>query len=205
MKKLSGTDRYMNSDAVAKLFGQTYLASRVTFSDAFPKVTADPKDKLVMGERTHVKIDRKKGSAAGGALFNPETVENAVFGAEITLVNFAVWQLQLLGYIIADLFDGYLRIGSAVTRGYGRVKPENIRVALRSYEKRELEKNTVYGYDHKDIATFEPLSRKGETVVSNLDYSTDLYYRTAAYSGVAWLKNLKVKDNGSITDNIASY
>ncbi len=176
MKDRSGYDRYYASDPVTQLFGQTYLAGRLRCADAFP-VEGKP---LQLNERNHVAINRITGATQGRALFNPEVVEEGTFAAEISLTNFAVWQLKLLGALLQDLDDGFILLGGSTTRGYGRVRVENARVLVRDY-RREQPAEILRGYEHDDIVP-----------VDGYVYTNRGYCWEAAREGVKWLQTLKV-------------
>jgi len=80
-------------------------------------------DKIVPTElRTNLKIYRRKGTAAGGALFEAEVVTGGLFFGEFTLRNYQLWQLTLLALVLRDFNEGHQRIGAAKSRGLGRVR-----------------------------------------------------------------------------------
>ncbi|SHI96366.1 RAMP superfamily CRISPR-associated protein [Desulfofundulus thermosubterraneus] len=176
MKDKPGDYRYYASDPVTQLFGQTYLAGRLRCADAFP-VEDRP---LVLNERNHVAINRITGATQGKALFNPEVVEEGTFAAEISLTNFAVWQLKLLGVLLQDLDDGFLLLGGSTTRGYGRVRVENAQVLVRDY-RRDPPAEVLRGYEHDDTVP-----------VAGCRYTNKGYCWEAAREGFEWLLTLKV-------------
>lgn len=151
-ERMNGTERYRRSDPVVRLFGQTYLGSRIFFADAFPV----PEAPLHLGQRHHVAINRITGSAQGGHLFEPEVVEEGTFGADVTLVNYELWQLQLLAYILADINEGYVPLGGGTSRGYGRVSIHGVEWRLRDYRP-EDPAGTLRGYDAPDRLDYPPL------------------------------------------------
>ncbi|MEW6448139.1 MAG: RAMP superfamily CRISPR-associated protein [Bacillota bacterium] len=172
----SGRDRYYASDPVTQLFGQTYLAGRLRCADAFP-VEGRP---LRLNERNHVAINRITGATQGTALFNPEAVEEGTFAAEINLTNFALWQLKLLGWLLQDLDEGYVLIGGSTTRGYGRVRVENVQVVLRDY-RGEPPGEILRGYEGDDTVK-----------VTGCQFRRRGYCWEAACEGFEWLLNLGV-------------
>ncbi|MBT9140011.1 MAG: hypothetical protein DDT30_00583 [Dehalococcoidia bacterium] len=116
-----------------RLFGSTSVASRMRITDAYPwtiiasqeqvKGIVENIEKYVSTEsRTSVRIDRRKGTAAGTALFESEVVTGGSFFGEFTLTNYQLWQLALIALVIRDIDVGFQRIGSAKSRGFGRVK-----------------------------------------------------------------------------------
>ncbi len=176
MKDKPGDYRYYASDPVTQLFGQTYLAGRLRCADAFP-VEDRP---LQLNERNHVAINRITGATQGKALFNPEVVEEGTFAAEISLTNFAVWQLKLLGALLQDLDDGFLLLGGSTTRGYGRVRVENAQVLVRDY-RRDPPAEVLRGYEHDDTVP-----------VAGCRYTDNGYCWEATREGFAWLLTLNV-------------
>jgi len=177
LRNESGREAYYASDPLTQLFGQTYLAGRLRCSDAFPV----PGKLLRMNVRNHVAINRITGASQGTALFNPEVVEEGTFEAEISLTNFALWQLKLLGLLLQDLDEGYILLGGGSTRGYGRVRVENARVVLRDY-RRTQEDGVLRGYDgEKDTAK-----------VSGLRYSRNGFCWETTREGLVWLRDLNV-------------
>jgi hypothetical protein len=80
--------------------------------------------------RSQVAISRRTGSTQGGALFDLEVVVSGAFHGEIHLRNFQLWQLALLGVVLADLDEGRQRVGFGKSRGLGfvAVQIEKIRI-----------------------------------------------------------------------------
>lgn len=176
MQNRSGHYRYYASDPLTQIFGQTYLAGRLRCADAFP-VEGRP---LQLNERNHVAINRITGATQGTALFNPEVVEEGTFATEVSLTNFAVWHLKLLGGLLQDLDEGYILLGGSTTRGYGRVRVENVRVVLRDY-RRDPPGETLRGYED------------GDTVkMTGCRFNRREYCWEAARKGFEWLLNLDV-------------
>jgi len=109
-----------------RTFGSQALASRVSFADAYP-----PEDEPELFERANqtesrsgVSIDRRTGGPARGKLFEQETVTGGAFDTTIHLGNFELWQLGLVGLVLRELDDGFVRLGSAKSRGFGQVRVE---------------------------------------------------------------------------------
>ncbi|MZP30620.1 CRISPR-associated protein [Heliobacterium undosum] len=181
MKNRDGRQRYYLSDPVIQLFGQQYLAGRAAFRDAFP-VDGEP---LMMGERSHVMINRITGGAQGKGLFNPEVVEEGTFAAEVVITNFACWQLMLFGYLLKDLDEGYMLLGTATTRGYGRVQVANAEVSIRDYrhyKSADEVRNRIVGYEDGD--------QKDEVACEGLLYTKKGYRWETTLSGYDWLMKL---------------
>jgi CRISPR-associated RAMP protein (TIGR02581 family) len=107
---------YRDACLICKLFGSTYFAGRLAFADAYA-VGEEPR----ATQRDGVGIDRFTGGAAYGAKFELEVVTDAVFKTTLHLRNFELWQLGLLGFLLQDMKDGLIRLGSGKSRGLGRV------------------------------------------------------------------------------------
>lgn len=114
---------------VCQLFGSQTVISKIYFADAYPV------GKYKVGERTGVGINRITGAAQKGALYDFEVVEEATFRVEITLKNYELYQMALLMYILKDLDEGYVSLGSAATRGNGRMEVTQMDIELREYRK----------------------------------------------------------------------
>jgi len=125
----SGLERYKAVCPACKLFGCMSLKSRAEFKDAFPV-----EGTVFLGSRNQVAIDRLTGSARGGALFEPEVVEAGTFRTEIILRNFEPWQLKVILLVLDDINNGYVRIGSSASRGFGRMTAENIHIVYKNYK-----------------------------------------------------------------------
>ncbi|MGV3720925.1 MAG: type III CRISPR-associated RAMP protein Csx7 [Actinomycetota bacterium] len=109
---------YRDSCPVCKIFGSTFLLGRAAVPDAY----------LVPGcawkqeRRDGVGIDRVTGGAAGTAKFDFEVVVGGRFQATLRMTNFELWQLGLLGFVLHDLSDGMVTVGSGRSRGLGEIR-----------------------------------------------------------------------------------
>lgn len=106
---------YRRSSFTSRLFGNTSLAGRVRFADAYPQ------GEVRLEERNGVAIDRVFGSVAHGP-FNYETAVAGQFTTRIDFKNVTLAQLALLGLALRDLAEGRVGIGFGKTRGLGRVE-----------------------------------------------------------------------------------
>lgn len=136
---------YEKSCPVGKLFGNLSMKGRVRFTDAYPLDSST----IVTGVRTRVAINRITGGQENNALFDIEVIESGSFETDIYLQNFELWQLSLILWLLHDMNEGYIRLGSSTSRGYGRVNVNNIAVKIRSYEKRNDE-DFIYGFSAND-------------------------------------------------------
>ncbi len=111
---------YKDSCPACRLFGSTNFVGRFAISDGY----------LMDGEhgfkqqRDGVGIDRFTGGASKRAKFDLEVLTGACFKCTINIRNFEVWQLGWIAYVIQDLKDAMISVGSATTRGLGRVRGE---------------------------------------------------------------------------------
>lgn len=110
---------YRNSCLVCKLFGSTGFAGRLATTDAYAMGKA-PRPT----QRDGVGIDRFTGGAAAGAKFELEVITEGTFATTLHLRNFELWQLALVGFVLQDLADALVRIGSGKSRGLGKVRGE---------------------------------------------------------------------------------
>lgn len=134
--------RYATACRACQLFGNTFLASRIKFSDAIGK------EGIRLAQRTCVAIDRVTGGAVAGALFEPEVVEAGKFYGEIYLCNFALWQVVGLLAVLNDIQQGVVTLGSATSRGFGRVKFTALQGQFRDY-RLDKPKDVLWGYRGK--------------------------------------------------------
>lgn len=114
---------------VCQLFGSQMIISKIYIADAYPV------GEYVLGERVGVGINRITGAAQKNALYDFEVVEEATFKVEITLKNYELYQMLLLMYVLKDLDEGYIALGSATTRGNGRMEVTQMDIAFREYRK----------------------------------------------------------------------
>lgn len=117
----SGTRRdYRESCPACRLFGNTHWKGRFRTGDAY----LVEEDRDVEPElRDGVGIDRVSGGAADRAKFDYEVVPAGVeFRTRFELVNFECWQLGWVAYVLRDLMDQRVRIGTGTSRGLGRIQ-----------------------------------------------------------------------------------
>jgi len=122
----SSATAYHESCAACRLFGSLRLAGRFSIGDAYPLAGHEPK----AGQRNGVGIDRFTGGTVRGVLFDLVVVEGGVFETVIRLTNFELWQLAAVNFLLQDLHDEMITLGSGRSRGLGRVKGEVTRYAL---------------------------------------------------------------------------
>lgn len=111
------TEVYRQQCMVCKLFGSLQFKGRIGIRDAY-----SPNPKAIVEEvRDGVAIDRKTGGAASGAKYDLEVVTAGQFRTQISIDNFEIWQLGLLGLVLNDLCDERIRLGMGTSRGLGHV------------------------------------------------------------------------------------
>lgn len=104
-----------------RTFGSQAIAARAAFADAYP-----PGEDRSAANRTErrngVSIDRQTGGPARGKLFDMEVVTRGTFDTAIHLTNVQLWQVGLIGLVLHDIDEGFVRFGSAKSRGLGHVR-----------------------------------------------------------------------------------
>lgn len=115
--KISQPADYKNSCPACRLFGSLHWKGRFQVTDAYLL----PEYEHIQPElRDGIGIDRVTGGAAGGAKFDLEVMPAGVYySTRIDVVNFELWQLGWLAYVLRDLCEGYLRFGLGTSRGFG--------------------------------------------------------------------------------------
>ncbi|GAW32181.1 CRISPR-associated RAMP protein Csx7 [Carboxydocella sp. JDF658] len=131
--------KYAVACRACQLFGNTFLASRIKFSDAIGK------EGIRLAQRTCVAIDRVTGGVAGRARFDVEVVETGKFYGDIHLRNFALWQVVGLLAVLNDIQQGIVTLGSATSRGFGRVKITALQGQFRDY-RLDKPSDVLWGY-----------------------------------------------------------
>ena len=103
-----------------RLFGSLLWKGRFQIGDAYlTDKYVDVRPEL----RDGIGIDRVTGGVAGGAKFDMEVLPAGVeFTTRIDIQNFEVWQLGWVSYVVRDLMEGRLRLGTGTSRGLGRVE-----------------------------------------------------------------------------------
>lgn len=141
-KRPEGPAAYKEACLMCRLFGHAFLAGRVRLSDAYLESGADvePVRRVWKGLsnqaivptncRDGVGIDRVTGAAASGIKYDLEVWDGAAFEGQLELVNFELWQVGLLAYLLDDLNAGRLRLGYGTHRGLGKVALTIIRAEL---------------------------------------------------------------------------
>jgi CRISPR/Cas system CSM-associated protein Csm3 (group 7 of RAMP superfamily) len=127
---LDGPEAYTRSCYACRLFGNTALAGRVRVCDFY--LEGNPR----LETRYGVAIDRVTGAVAQGP-FEIETLTEGAFSGTISIRNFTLGQLGLLGAALLDISDGLVPIGFSKSRGLGRVEFTFRRLAIRTLKPTE--------------------------------------------------------------------
>ncbi|OUM86000.1 MAG: CRISPR-associated RAMP protein [Bacillus thermozeamaize] len=172
---------YFKNCPVSQLFGSLSMKGRVTFRDAYP---VDP-DKIVLGTRQNVGIDRISGGSKNKTLFDREVVESGSFSTVITLHNFELWQLSLIFHLLMDLHEGYLRLGASTTRGLGKVNVKLHQVTIRQYGALPGNPAPICGAIHSD-----------DTTQQTVTWKKDLFGHTFSQEGF----DFWIGENGILND-----
>lgn len=114
---------YRRSCPICRLFGSTAYGGRLATTDAYA-VGQPPRPQ----QRDGVGIDRFTGGSYQRAKFDLEVIVGGTFETQLHLRNYELWQLGLVGFVLKDLEDGLVRIGSGKSRGMGRVIGEIKRI-----------------------------------------------------------------------------
>lgn len=126
-EKINGYDAYTRSCHACRLFGNTVLAGRARIGD----LCLAPEHAPLLTRRYGVAIDRVTGAVAQGP-FEIEILTDAQFMGRLTVRNFTLGQLGLLGAALLDLGDGLVPMGYGKSRGLGRVEVQFPSVQIRT-------------------------------------------------------------------------
>ncbi len=111
------------------IFGTPGILSHVFFEDSFTM------GEFKLGYRTCVAIDRRIGAALPRSLYTLEYVEpGAKFGFKLVATNLPNYALGLLGEVIREVQGGLVKIGGSKSRGFGRVRFVNLKIAVEAFD-----------------------------------------------------------------------
>jgi len=103
-------------DLSERLFGSTLWRSLVVVSEAYLK--SDGFGELLFD---HLAVERFSGGALEHKKFDTLPITQATFEGKVAVFGDEKWALGLIALLFKDLADGLVRIGSAKTRGFGKV------------------------------------------------------------------------------------
>lgn len=130
-EKIDGVRAYRESCYICRIFGNMEVAGRLKINDFYP-LNGNPTTEVRYG----VAIDRVTGSVAHGP-FDMEVVTDGEFSGTITLRNFTLGQLGLVGAALCDMADGFVRLGYGKARGLGQVDFIFEKLEIRYLRKKE--------------------------------------------------------------------
>jgi hypothetical protein len=113
---------YHDSCPVCRLFGNTALASRLSFGDA------ELERPITLAEVDNVAISRQTGAVHSP--FKALVLRNAKATLKLRLRNFELWQAGLLGHLFDDLGKGMVPLGSGKNKGWGANTAKAVSIRL---------------------------------------------------------------------------
>ena len=127
-------DVYRLSCPVCRLFGSHGFIGRFAASDAYLSKKENKTVKYSFEIRDGVAIDRFTGGVAQGP-FDLEVLSQGDFSTSLEIRNFERWQLGLVGLVLRDMEEGFVRIGFGKSRGLGRIKAAVTRFTISYYNR----------------------------------------------------------------------
>ncbi len=121
---------YLESCPACRLFGSLRFAGRFSIADALPVKEKMPTANQVVTRnpsalpRNGVGINRFTGGTVSGVLYDLIVLEGGEYQTQVRLQNFELWQLAAVYFLLCDLRDGLIALGSGRSRGLGRVRGE---------------------------------------------------------------------------------
>ena len=129
---------YQKSCRACKIYGNTRLKGRLSFTDAFPEGT-------VKTETRHgVAISRLTNAVAAGP-FDIEVLVQGRFRTALVLENFEAWQMGLLALTLLAINDGLVKLGFGKNRGFGEVSMTVEQAVVVLAKKPDLLRNAIWG------------------------------------------------------------
>lgn len=129
---------YKKSCWACKIYGNTRLKGRLSFTDAFPEGTVRTET------RYGVAISRLTNAVAVGP-FDMEVLVQGRFRTALVLENFEVWQMGLLALTLQAINDGLVKLGFGKNRGFGEVSITVQQAVVELAKKPGLSRNALWG------------------------------------------------------------
>ncbi len=129
---------YKRSCGACKIYGNTRLKGRLSFTDAFPE------GEVKTETRYGVAISRLTNAVAVGP-FDIEVLVQGRFRTALVLENFEVWQLGLLALTLRAIHDGLVKLGFGKNRGFGEVSMTVEQAVVELAKKPGLSPNALWG------------------------------------------------------------
>lgn len=114
--------------AASQLFGATVHAGLVTLEDACANDAGSWDD--ARWRRSHVAIDRFTGGVGEGP-FVEALADTMPLETVLTVTNFALWHLALIGLTIQELNLGYAVVGGGTRKGQGQMHIDVPEISVR--------------------------------------------------------------------------
>lgn len=114
-KRLKPGTVYTYLSAASQLFGATPHAGLVQIEDAYASATPRPR-------RSHVAIDRVTGGVGEGPFLEELVPPDVPLATSLTISNFALWQIGLLGLVFQEINRGYVALGGGTRKGQGQFR-----------------------------------------------------------------------------------
>lgn len=105
---------YRVLSAASQLFGATVHAGLLRLDDATAATTTTHR-------RSHVAIDRFTGGVGEGPFIEQLAPASIPLTTQVTVSNFALWQIGLLALTFRELSQGYGAVGGGTRKGHGQV------------------------------------------------------------------------------------
>ncbi len=129
---------YKKSCRACRIYGNTRLKGRLSFTDAFPEGAVKTET------RYGVAISRLTNAVAVGP-FDIEVLVQGRFRTALVLENFEVWQLGLLALTLQAINDGLVKLGFGKNRGFGEVSMSVENATVELAKKPGLSPNAIWG------------------------------------------------------------
>lgn len=111
----------------SQLFGCTLHAGLLTLDDAHTETRRTQ-------YRSHVAIDRFTQGVGAGPFLEALSPADAPLVTTLTITNFALWQIALLGLVFQEFNLGYTGVGGGTRKGQGQVRIDMPQVVVRYAE-----------------------------------------------------------------------
>jgi len=189
---------YQKSCLACKIYGNTRLKGRLSFTDAFP-------DKDVKTEtRYGVAISRLTNAVAAGP-FDMEVLVQGSFKTSLVLENFEVWHIGLVSLTLQALNEGLVKIGFGKNRGFGDVSIKVMSAIVELAKRPGIGKTDIWGIGsfvsdeesaryglHSDDClreVVEPIEEKDYAVLLRRTYNKD-QWKSIADKAIGTLSGL---------------
>jgi CRISPR-associated protein Csm3 len=137
-RDLTPQEIYKNCCGACKIYGNTRLKGRLSFTDAFPEGTVKTE------ARYGVAISRLTNAVAVGP-FDIEVLVQGHFRTALVLENFEVWQVGLLALTLQAINAGLVKLGFGKNRGFGEVSMTVEQAVVEMAKKPGLPRNAIWG------------------------------------------------------------